>query len=350
MPTPSFADPAQAGDLSACRAILREGSKSFHAASLLLPARVRGPATALYAFCRVADDAIDMGSEPDRLARLSERLDRAYRGRPLNSPIDRSFASVVAQYRIPRAVPEAMLEGFSWDAENRGCADFAALEAYAVRVAGTVGLMMALVMNVRREPALARALDLGVAMQLTNVARDVGEDARMGRLYLPLDWLEQAGIDPQTFLARPTFGPEIAGVVQRLLRLADVYYARADFGVAALPMDCRPAISAARRIYSGIGTEIARAGFDSVSRRAVVGRGAKLWRLMAAGASVASVARVSGNFAPVEEARPLLAAIAAMPEREPRRPQGFGERVGSIADICARLEQQAIGGGVVGRG
>ena len=98
--------------------------------------------------------------------------------------------------RIPRALPEALLEGFAWDAAGRRYETLDEVEHYAARVAGCVGAMMTLVMG-RRDPAiLARACDLGVAMQLTNICRDVGEDARAGRLYLPLAWLRDNGIDP----------------------------------------------------------------------------------------------------------------------------------------------------------
>ncbi|GLK78275.1 phytoene/squalene synthase family protein [Methylopila turkensis] len=335
-------------DLQACAAILRAGSKSFDAAARLLPARVRGPATALYAFCRVADDAIDCDASPLRLARLHERLDRAYAGRPEPTPVDRAFSAVVIARRIPRAIPDALLEGFAWDAENRRYQTFEQLEAYAVRVAGTVGLMMALVMGVRSEEARARAVDLGVAMQLTNIARDVGEDARNGRLYLPLDWLAEAGVDADAFLARPAFGPGVERIVRRLLSVADVHYARADHGIVALPFDCRPAIAAARSIYSGIGTAIARVGFDSVTRRAVVSRPAKVWRLLAATASSVAPMRSAGVWPPVASARPLLGAVAAVAEREVVPPD-FGERVGAVAEAFARLERQTLGGVIEAR-
>src|SRR6202012_4095934 len=111
-----------------------------------------------------------------------------------------------------------------------------------------------------RSPEIVeRACDLGVAMQLTNIARDVGEDARAGRLYLPLQWLRDAEIDPELWLANPTFTPEIAAIVQRLLDIADALYDRATFGIAHLPLSCRPGIYAARALYAEIGRELERA-------------------------------------------------------------------------------------------
>jgi phytoene synthase len=122
-----------------------------------------------------------------------------------------------------------------------------------------------------RAPALvARACDLGVAMQLTNIARDVGEDARAGRLYLPRTWMREAGLCPDAWLRDPQFTPALGGVVARLLATADELYTRADRGIRALPLSCRPGIGAARHIYSEIGSYVRRHGCDSMTQRARV--------------------------------------------------------------------------------
>ncbi len=306
-------DPANqaARDLADCGALMRGGSRTFFAASLLLPRRVCAPATALYAFCRLADDAIDDGAIGDggfgdeaigdgtvghglmnhqatddavvagravndgarkqaALRTLRRRLGLAYAGAPADLAADRAFAAAIARHDVPRALPEALLEGFEWDAEGRRYEDLAALHAYAARVAGTVGAMMAVLMGVRDRDALARACELGIAMQLTNIARDVGCDARAGRVYLPLSWLRREGIDPDAWLADPVFTPALGRVVQRLLVEATALYESAASGLACLPADCRPAIRAAGLIYAEIGQEIAAAGYDSVSRRARV--------------------------------------------------------------------------------
>lgn len=347
---PPLRDPAAAtpADFAFCRDALRRGSRSFLAASLLLPARVRAPAAALYAFCREADDAVDLACVPD-LAPLRDRLDRAYAGRPRPGPVDRAFAEVVARFAIPRALFDALLEGFAWDAEGRRYEDFADLGAYAARVAGSVGAMMAVLMGVRAPEKLARACDLGTAMQLTNIARDIGEDARAGRLYLPLSWLREAGISPQDWLARPVFDPALAAVVRRLLGEAEALYARADAGIAGLPRSCRPAIRAARRLYAAIGDEVARPGFDPVARRASVPPGRKAWllaRALAGGAGTPAHAMAP----PLEAARFLVAAVdcaplAMIPRRRPiwRR---IDDRIAWIAELFAQLEQrQALGDG-----
>jgi phytoene synthase len=213
-------------DLAACRELLRNGSRTFHMASMVLPWRIRAPASAIYAFCRVADDAIDLCEGGRRrvqaLERLEMRLDRIYAGKPLNTPIDRAVARTVQVFEMPRALPAALIEGLRWDAEERRYDDLSGVHDYAARVAGSVGAMMAVLMGVRDPSALARAADLGVGMQLSNIARDVGEDARAGRIYLPLSWLREAGIDPEAFLANPRFTPELGEVVQRLLEVPEV--------------------------------------------------------------------------------------------------------------------------------
>ncbi len=259
-------------DIVACRRMIRTGSKSFHAASLLLPPRLRDASYALYAFCRVSDDAVDEAGHEQwaAVAELRERLDAVYDGRPRPFVSDRAFARIVGEYHIPRELPEALIDGFAWDADGRQYEDISELRAYSARVASAVGTMMCLIMGVRQPSVLARACDLGVAMQLTNIARDVGEDASNGRLYLPRGWMREVGLDPDAWLADPRFCPEIGAVVQRLLHCADALYERAATGIEGLPAACRPAIHAAGIIYAEIGRQVERAGCDSVSRRAYV--------------------------------------------------------------------------------
>lgn len=278
-------------DMAHCREAIRTGSLSFHAASRLLPGRVRDPALVLYAFCRLADDAVDDSADkaPAVLA-LRDRLDRVYAGRPGNAPADRAFAAVVEQFDMPRALPDALLEGLAWDACGRQYETLSDLMAYCARVASAVGAMMCVLMRVRDPDALARACDLGLAMQLTNIARDVGEDARAGRLYLPLDWLAGAGIAPAALLAEPSATPALRAMVRRLLDEAEALYLRSEAGVAALPLACRPGILAARHVYAGIGGAVARADFDSVTLRArTTGRQKLGWLALSVLRSAATV-------------------------------------------------------------
>jgi 15-cis-phytoene synthase len=341
---------ASAVDVAACRSTLRGGSRSFFAASLVLPKSVREPATGLYAFCRMADDAIDQGDDrPRALADLHMRLDRIYAGNPLDIAADRAFADTVTRYGIPKSFPEALLEGFEWDSISRRYDNVSQLKAYGVRVAGTVGAMMAMVMQVRSPALLARACDLGVAMQLTNIARDVGEDARAGRLYLPLDWLAEAGIDAHRWLRRPVFDARLAAVITRLLQAAEELYGRADVGLANLPSACRPGMYAARLLYAEIGRELERRGLDSVNQRAVVSWQRKA-RILADAVVAATRAAPAVGSDVLEEARYLVGeaalekgTLAPLPlesERERNRWPRVEDRVEWLVDLFERLERR----------
>lgn len=312
---------ASTADVAACREMLRGGSRSFFAASLVLPRGVRDPATALYAFCRIADDAVDHGADPGAaLAELHDRLDRIYAGTPRDIAADRAFADVVARFSIPVHYPRALLEGFEWDVGNRRYRDLAELHAYGVRVAGTVGAMVAMVMDIRDPLLIARACDLGVAMQLTNIARDVGEDARGGRLYLPTAWLREAGIDPEDWLRSPRFDQRLAGVVRRLLAAADDLYLRADGGISNLPPACRPGMYAARLLYAEIGRELERLGLDSVTRRAIVPWRRKA-RILADAVLASTRTPPRLDAAVLAEAGFLLRELDAHAPRAPTAPQ-----------------------------
>jgi 15-cis-phytoene synthase len=321
-------------DLAVCRASLAYHSKTFHAASLLLPPSVRAPATVLYGFCRLADDTVDVeGGRRLALTQLRRRLDGVFEGRPQPVAADRALAAVVARFGIPRALLDLLLEGLAWDVEGRRYETLDDLLDYAARVAGSVGAMMSLLMGARDPAALARACDLGVAMQLSNIARDVGEDARMGRLYLPQQWLRDAGLSPQAWLADPQHNPALASVVQRLLQAAEPLYARAAAGITCLPLACRPGINAARFLYAAVGREVARAGFDSVQRRAVVPGSRKLKWLALAGLDLWPSRRWLAA-PPLSACEPLLSAVAGVPAPQ-RLP-----RTEAVIDLFSRLERE----------
>jgi phytoene synthase len=248
---------------------------------------------------------------------------------------------VVFRFRIPRELLDALLEGFLWDATGRNYETLEDLQAYGARVAGTVGAMMALVMGARDEAALARACDLGVAMQLTNIARDVGEDARNGRLYLPRQWLREAGIDPLRWLESPRFDAALASVVQRLLAEADTLYRRAEHGIAALPRNCRPAIRAARLVYAEIGREIERNAMDSVTRRAVVPGLRKIGLIVrAVGAVLVAPGDAAAQVPALEAVRFLVDAAVAAPRGPLPKPRSLDDRVGWVIELCERQVAQ----------
>lgn len=310
---PSTKTEQSKADMRACRKIIREGSKSFYFASLVLPSDVRDAALALYSFCRVSDDLVDgAAATPHTLTLLRRRLSAAYRGQPYPQVADRALADVVVQYDIPQDVLLSMIEGFEWDLLGKRYETLSDVLDYSARVAGTVGVMMTLIMKRRSARTLARASDLGIAMQLTNIARDVGEDARNGRLYLPREWMIEEGLDPDEFLANPVFSPALGRVVNRLLDEASRVYRRALTGLADLPFSCRPGIRAAGLVYAEIGAAVRNNGFDSVSQRAHTSKSKKMVLLMRAFAGTVA-ARACDDAAPLEETLYLVES-AAQPE------------------------------------
>ncbi len=323
-------------DLAHCKEAIRTGSRSFYAASHLLPARARDPALALYAFCRLADDAVDLHAEKAAaVLSLRDRLDLVFSGTPRDAPADRAFAAMVRDHDMPRELPEALLEGLAWDAMEKRYETLSDIRSYSARVAAAVGAMMTVLMGVRDGDALARACDLGVAMQLTNIARDVGEDALEGRLYLPLEMMEDEGLDPDLFLTAPKFSPALGRVISRLLAEANRLYYRSEPGIAALPLDCRPGIFAARHIYDGIGKQVRRNGFDSMTQRARTNGRQKLgWLgLSVLRSGVVSVMpRSAVLYAdPLPEVEFLVNAAA-------RQAQAPYSRTGKMIDVFAQLE------------
>lgn len=326
-------------DLHICRDAIRHGSLSFYTASKLLPSRVRDPALALYAFCRLADDAVDLHDEKiSAVLRLRDRLDLIYQGRPRESAADRAFAAVVEMHQMPKALPDALLEGLAWDAMERRYDTLSDVFDYSARVAASVGAMMSVLMGVRDADALARACDLGVAMQLTNIARDVGEDARAGRIYLPLEWMRKAGLEPEPFLVDPVPDDRVRGVVARLLGEADRLYRKAEAGIAVLPLASRPGIFAARHVYSGIGGAIRRNGHDTISYRARTYKRQKIgWlglSLLHTGLTTVSPRSAVLHAKALDECAFLVDAAARRPAAE-----GWGEgRAGRLLSVLATLE------------
>jgi len=329
-------------DLRACETALRHGSRSFFVASLALPPGFRSAVTVLYAFCRDADDLIDCSDNPQReLAGLHARLDAMYVGESGRFAPDRALISIIQHFELPRELLDALIEGFEWDVEGRTYDTLDDVYAYATRVAGTVGVMMAVLMGVRSATALARACDLGIAMQLTNIARDVGEDARIGRVYLPENWLQQEGLSREQLVANPVFSEALGRVIKRLLACAEQLYKQADSGIAVLPAGCRPAIYAARLLYSAIGDKIASFGYDSVSQRAIVGRAAKMLLLAKLpGCSVLS--RQHLDLPCVEPAAYLVeaASVAEAPERPSGLLADLDRQIAGVFDLFDELDRR----------
>lgn len=159
-------------------------------------------------------NAVD--SSEQRMARLRHMTQRAYAGEPMQSPPFAAFQQVAPQHRLPERYPLAHLEGFAMDVQERHYVTLDDTLSYCYHVAGVVGIMMAWIMGVKDDATLDRACDLGLAFQLTNIARDIVDDAEIGRCYLPRTWLDEAGIPPDQ-IASPQHHDALAGVATRLI-------------------------------------------------------------------------------------------------------------------------------------
>jgi phytoene synthase len=275
--------------VAVCSATIARHSKSFALASRLLAPDARGEAVVLYHWCRRADDLVDLpqGDPRAAVAQLNAELDLLYSD---EIPTDITLAAmqqVVRRRAIPRTYPAELLEGMRMDTETTFYENTDELMLYCYRVAGTVGLMMSHVLGVSDDAALRHAAHLGMAMQLTNIARDVREDWDRGRLYLPLDLVRRhAGEDLRPYLGGPLparFRAPLARVVREVLDTADGLYRSGDLGLRYLSRRSALAVRTARYVYAGIGGRIARKQFDVFAGRAYVPRLRKLY--LAAGAA-----------------------------------------------------------------
>lgn len=332
--------------LQACVTLMQGGSKTFFAASRLLPLRIRNASIALYAFCRVADDLVDEASSGESpLAQLKERLDLIYAGTPSQFVEDQALSVVVQKYQLPRHLLDALIEGFAWDAAGRTYQTLADLHDYAARVAGSVGAMMCWIMGPQCMDTLARACELGVAMQLTNIARDVGADAAMRRIYLPREWLHEAGIEPEDWIRRPVCTPALQSVIARLLDEADRLYKQSQCGIAALPPDCRAAILSASLIYWEIGQQLRQKGLNSVQYRTVVSTPRKLLLLATAWAQAPWIRTATVTPKPLPAINYLVRSCQQAHVRA-QQPSAYfpnrtmPQRVNWVIDLLERLENE----------
>lgn len=272
----------------ACRDVIMTHSQSFFLSSVLLPPDVRMCAWAIYGFCRTADDAIDEPGTPDYLKRqvleLRNRLELIYTGNPANI-VDDAFAQYVDHYKVPRSLPECLIDGFDTDAQGVDLQSEADLIEYSFRVASTVGLMLTYAMQIGSDLVYHKASDLGIAMQLTNIARDMGADFRVGRFYVPLTWRENVSFrkdNEQWIIAdRPT-----KLLAQRLVKLSERHYQSARQGIQLLPLNCRIAITASMMVYRAINNAIEQRAYDTITSRAFVSIPKKVFLVGAAATRV----------------------------------------------------------------
>lgn len=265
-----------------CEAITREHSRTFYMASALLPRPKRRAARALYAFCRISDDIVDDQDQTgdDPVAAL-----KAWRRRVLHPPATEppegvllAWADTRARYHIPNLYTAQLLDGVAQDFVRQRYPTFEALADYCYGVASTVGLMAMHIVGFRETTAIDYAVKLGVALQLTNILRDVGEDWARGRLYLPLEELAAFGLreaDIATGRVDNRWRDFMRFQIARTRRL----YAASLAGVSKLHRDGRFAIRAAAELYAGILDDLEAHDYDAFHRRAHIGKAQKLRRL-----------------------------------------------------------------------
>ena len=252
--------------------ILRKNGKSFWFASLFLPQDVAADAATLYRFCRWMDDLADSGAKADAVARL-EKVKLDLRARSSDDPVVASVLQIDRRVPLNFEALEHLVDALTDDASSdKQVKDEAELIRYCYGVAGTVGLAMSTILGANAERAALHAIDLGIAMQMTNIARDVLEDARKGRRYLPADWVEN--LSPRQLVEDVSQRDLVADAVRRLLDLADVYYAHGALGFPMIPAESRTGIRVAAGVYREIGQVLLERQYEWRGERAYV----PLWR------------------------------------------------------------------------
>lgn len=294
------------------KTVFREKARTFWAASRLLPRGARDDATIVYAFCRLVDDTADETDDSAKAELALRTLSREISGSVPARPLVAAFRDAAARLELPLESALELVEGARSDLGTVRVADDAELLRYCYRVASTVGLMMCAVLGVRRREALPHAVDLGIAMQLTNVCRDVAEDAARGRVYLPAARLLRAGVRPEDVVRGRASREGVARVVGELLALADGYYRSADGGLRDIPARSRVAILVASRVYRAIGVRLRRRHCDALAGRTVVPWPEKLaWGVGAAASALRP--QVLGLLPRGTHDRTLHAALRGLP-------------------------------------
>lgn len=255
--------------------VLSKHGKSFHFAGKFLPKQHMRDCARLYSFCRYVDDIADL--TPDK-ASAKKQLDHIsialQQGHSTDARVQ-DFIQLAAEKDIQHAVVDELLKGLKQDLGAVFFEQESQLKRYCYRVAGTVGLMMCQVLGVDDEQALPFAIDLGMAMQLTNIARDVYEDALMKRCYVPAEWMKITAAD-EILSANRAQQQIFKSAIIKLLSEAEHYYQSAERGLAYLPARARLAIAIAARVYRGIGQSIKNLDYAVWQQRAYVKKRQKI--------------------------------------------------------------------------
>lgn len=292
------AGPARAVLVDAARRSIARGSKSFAAASQLFDRTTRERAWLLYAWCRACDDVADgqdhghgmsrVDDAPARVARLQALTDAVFAGELVGEPAFDGLGIVVRETGLPKRFADDLIAGFRLDGDDWRPRSEADLYRYCYHVAGAVGCMMAIVMGV--DPAdddvLDRACDLGLAFQLANIARDIEEDDRAGRCYLPVEWLVEMDMPPGQHM-KPPFRPRLTVLARRLAARAALHEDSARAGTPALSYRSAWAVLAAAGIYGDIARRVAERGDHAWNHRVVTSKAEKAGWIARAAAQAA---------------------------------------------------------------
>jgi phytoene synthase len=269
-------DPTWQAALAVGQRLLTRKARSFALATRLLPRQMRDDVAVLYAFCRIADDLADDAADEVGLARLEAELC----GQRSPRPVIAALHALAQRHDFPIAYAHTLLLGVQSDLAPLRIVTEEDLLRYSYQVASTVGLMLSRVLGVRDPAADLSAIALGLGMQLTNIVRDVAEDAAKGRVYLPESALAVHGLRPVDLLAGRADRAAVHAVCLDVLELADCCYRVADRGLADIPLRSRFGIAVAARLYAAIGWRIRRTGHHPLDGRMVVPRREKCFRVL----------------------------------------------------------------------
>ena len=249
---------------------LKKHGKSFYWASFFLPKRNKDAATQLYSICRFFDDLADDNNE-DQTKILTGEFKKICDD--LSHPINKFFTS----HNLSIKILGDLVDGLVKDQTDVRIKNEKELIQYAYQVAGTVGLMMSPLIMVNNNKANKHAIDLGIAMQLTNIARDIYEDALMNRIYLPQDWISNTNISELTDISSNKDLIQIKSAIKRLILLSETYYKNGFAGMRYIPLKTRLAIFFAAKIYRAIGQKIKKNRYEYSYKRIYVSTIEKLF-------------------------------------------------------------------------
>ncbi|MCB0712729.1 MAG: phytoene/squalene synthase family protein [Ignavibacteriae bacterium] len=263
-----------------CRSVTATHARTFYFASLFLNRQKRAACYAVYAFCRYVDDLADEHGEPDNpmaniameraLSQWRNDLESVYSGEKKKEPVMLAWADVLNRYDIPKELPELLIEGCMSDIRSTVRFEtFDELYGYCYKVASVVGLMTSRIFGYRDQDADSRAVDLGIAMQLTNILRDIGEDVAMNRVYLPQEELEEFGLENWD-LVEGRITPEFRRFMSFQIDRARQYYSSANSGIPMLEPDSQLTVQLMSHNYAAILGAIEQNDYDVFSRRAFV--------------------------------------------------------------------------------